>query len=524
MKKILFIAGLALSLFTGNTADAQCVTPNYSGTLTPQSYFQTFGTYAGSYREFYATAGATYTFTFCTGGASWGGDPALMITDLANNYQAANDDWCGLGSNLVWTASVSGMYRIHHTSWPCQHNGWYRNLAYRVDGGCLSPSFESCPGTQFTANDQGICGATVYYSAGATNSPGYSYSFSGATSGGGAGTGSGSVFNVGTTYVSISASNGCGTATCNFTVTVFDSEVPTITGLTDVVVDGYCQEVAADLGTPVTGDNCAVASVTNDAPAMFPVGTTVVTWTVTDASGNTVLVTQNVTVNPATVTGSIAVNPNPTVAGQQMNTIFIGYGPQCVDLTATGTGGTGNYTYLWSTGATTNSINVCPTADSTYSVTITDEHGCSTTVSQTITVKNIVSAPNKIYICHNGNTISVSVNAALAHLAHGDILGNCTTNNARMAGNNGVAAQVAEEMHFHVYPNPTNGMFTIELPQTGTTDVLITDVAGRVVVSKNIVDNTQQELQFNLANEAKGLYFIRVVNGGAVYQSKVTIK
>jgi hypothetical protein len=39
-----------------------------------------------------------------------------------------------------------------------------------------------------------------------------------------------------------------------------------------------------------------VASVTNDAPAAFPIGVTTVTWTVTDNSGNTATCTQNVTV------------------------------------------------------------------------------------------------------------------------------------------------------------------------------------------------------------------------------------
>jgi hypothetical protein len=51
-----------------------------------------------------------------------------------------------------------------------------------------------------------------------------------------------------------------------------------------------------DLGTPATGDNCSIASVTNNAPATFPVGTTIVTWTVTDGSGNSATVNQVVIV------------------------------------------------------------------------------------------------------------------------------------------------------------------------------------------------------------------------------------
>ena len=48
---------------------------------------------------------------------------------------------------------------------------------------------------------------------------------------------------------------------------------------------GQCYATGVALGTPTTADNCGVASVTNNAPAQFPVGTTTVTWTVTDNHG-----------------------------------------------------------------------------------------------------------------------------------------------------------------------------------------------------------------------------------------------
>jgi hypothetical protein len=53
------------------------------------------------------------------------------------------------------------------------------------------------------------------------------------------------------------------------------------------------------LGTPATADNCSIASVTNNAPPTFPIGTTTVTWTVTDGSGNTATVNQIVIVEVA---------------------------------------------------------------------------------------------------------------------------------------------------------------------------------------------------------------------------------
>jgi gliding motility-associated-like protein len=85
------------------------------------------------------------------------------------------------------------------------------------------------------------------------------------------------------------------------TVTVIDSIDPSITcaAPVSVTVDaGTCSADASNvnLGTPTTSDNCSVASVTNDAPAAYPLGDTTVTWTVTDGSGNTATCMQTVTV------------------------------------------------------------------------------------------------------------------------------------------------------------------------------------------------------------------------------------
>src|SRR5438270_4186559 len=98
-------------------------------------------------------------------------------------------------------------------------------------------------------------------------------------------------------------------ATCSQLVTVKDHENPTIvcpSALLDVPTDpGQCYATGVALGTPTTHDNCAVATVVNDAPAQFPKGTTPVTWTVTDTSGNFATCVQNVTVKD---------HENPTIA------------------------------------------------------------------------------------------------------------------------------------------------------------------------------------------------------------------
>jgi len=103
-----------------------------------------------------------------------------------------------------------------------------------------------------------------------------------------------------------------------------DTTPPTITCPSTVIVNtgaGTCTATGVSLGSPSTGDNCAVSSVTNNAPTTFPLGNTSVKWTVTDTSGNTATCFQTVTVqdnqNPTiTCPGpvSVPVNPNTCIA------------------------------------------------------------------------------------------------------------------------------------------------------------------------------------------------------------------
>ncbi|NHM05529.1 beta strand repeat-containing protein, partial [Flavobacterium celericrescens] len=117
-----------------------------------------------------------------------------------------------------------------------------------------------------------------------------------------------------TVILTVTDTNG-NSSTGTATVTVSDTTLPTITAPSAVNVntDTDCTATGVTLGTPVTSDNCSIVSVSNDAPAVFPLGTTTVTWTVVDGSGNTATATQLVTVTDVvvpTITAPAAITIN----------------------------------------------------------------------------------------------------------------------------------------------------------------------------------------------------------------------
>ncbi|MCH8318537.1 MAG: PKD domain-containing protein, partial [Bacteroidetes bacterium] len=80
----------------------------------------------------------------------------------------------------------------------------------------------------------------------------------------------------------------------------------------------------------------------------------------------------------------------PTVDAGDDQTVYIGYTPQeCAILSAVASGGDPPYSYAWSTGETTQNITVCPAITTTYTVTVTDANGCSSSDEVTVNVIDV---------------------------------------------------------------------------------------------------------------------------------------
>lgn len=175
-----------------------------------------------------------------------------------------------------------------------------------------------------------------------------------------------------TTYtVTGTAVGGC-TGTATATVTV--NPMPVTTATSTTICAGSTGTLTAGGATSYVWSNGATTAAMNDAP------TTTTSYTVTGTSlGCSTTAVGTITVNPLPVTG--------------VNQPFI-----CPTATATLTA-TGATSYVWSTGATTNPINVTPAGTTSYTVTGTSL-GCTSTAVAVVTVGGSITATvNSPTIC-----------------------------------------------------------------------------------------------------------------------------
>jgi len=115
------------------------------------------------------------------------------------------------------------------------------------------------------------------------------------------------------TYTATDAAGNVSTAMQN--VVVQDTTAPVITPPAPVVADSTTgQAMAVSIATATATDVFTPVSITNNAPAIFPIGNATVIWTATDANNNSATARQLVTVNDTSIFANLP--PDPGAAGK----------------------------------------------------------------------------------------------------------------------------------------------------------------------------------------------------------------
>jgi hypothetical protein len=240
--------------------------------------------------------------------------------------------------------------------------------------------------------------------------------------------------------------------------------------------------------------------------------------------------------------------PTAVVANAGANTtVIFGYpaANNCADLTASGSGGCGPYSYAWSNGGTTATINVCPSTTTDYTVTVTDANGCSATDVVRVCVNNVICgrAGNnpKILVCHvppgnpsNAHEVCIAYPAVNAHLNHGDYLGACGSNVAPCldGGSNSVAksAGAIGEMTINAFPNPFQRSTTVQFSVASDERVTVKvyNLLGAEIATLfegMMAAGEAREVAFTPNNAAQGMYLVKVSTAsGASMTKRVTME
>ncbi|MEO6758163.1 MAG: glycine-rich protein, partial [Saprospiraceae bacterium] len=216
---------------------------------------------------------------------------------------------------------------------------------------------------------------------------------------------------VATTTYTVTITNSC-TIVISVTITVNPAPVAAISVMENSGLannDGIiCGNASATLTASGGGTYLWSTGETTASITVSPIITTTYTVTVTSVNGCSATATQTITVSPLPSAGITVMESSGTTNND--GTICSG---ASATLTATGTG-----TYMWSTGATTNSITVSPTMTTAYMLTVTNANNCSSTATQIITVNPLPTAaitPANPTIC-SGQSVTLTASGGTTYV------------------------------------------------------------------------------------------------------------
>ncbi len=237
------------------------------------------------------------------------------------------------------------------------------------------------------------------------------------------------------------------------------------------------------------------------------------TVTAPNATADVTLTLVSVALNgcPANLTGTstVTVKPLPTLSTSGNTSVVYGYGSNCTTLTATASSGPASLT--WSTGATGGSIQVCPTATTSYTVTASGANGCTVRRDIIVSVNDVRCGAGGVKMCYQGREVCVAPYLVPTYQRYGATLGACGTASTRIGVQE--SAELPFQLSLKAYPNPAQDAVTVEVlsPTTGPATLDVVDMTGRTRQSRreSLVEG-RNEVELRLGTLPTGLYLIRL--------------
>jgi hypothetical protein len=464
-----------------------------------------------------ATAGVAYSQTLSQTGAL--GTPSYAVTAGALPAGVS----LTLGGVLTGTPTVVGTFNFTVTV--SDASGCSGSQAYSLTVGC--PTFVFAPGSlpsgtagvayNQTVSTTGGVGTTTYAVTAGSLPTGLSLASTGVISGTPSATGT---FNF--TVTATDANSCTGSAAYSITIncptggatfTVSPASVCFNAGI--VTISGGAPAGGTYTGTGVSGTDFNSAA-----------GSQTITYTVVDGFGCTQIATDVIgSTVPPTVTASSDAAANTVCEG--------------ADVTLTGGGAD---TYVWDN-SVMDGVAFTPAATMAYTVTGTETAtGCSATATITVTVNTLPTvtlAPFLTPVCDNGGLITLTDGTPTGGVFSGtSVTGNSfdpsigagtyaityTVTDGNGCENSDVqdievevctgVLNIAAADKLNVYPNPSNGLFTVVYNQavSGNLTVKISDVQGKVIAIESITNFAgTYNSSFDLSSFDKGIYLLEVI-------------
>lgn len=511
----------------------------------PSHVWVTIGSYTSG-EHVYASTNSGGSWTNITSDGS--GLPNLPANCIVSESGSPNAIYVGTDQGVYYHDTVTNSWVFYNSGLPMVMIGDL--TIYQPGGGKIiaatygrgtweSPLYTTAkPIAYFDGVSTSVCeGNSVIFTDTSSNSPdSWKWTFTGGTPSSATTQTVSVVYSTPGNYavkLVVSNSNGSDSLTKNSYITVNTDPSASFSSTSDVLCHGGNSGSATAAGSG--GASPYTYSWSGGGTSATKSGLSAGTYsvTVTDHNGCTTTASTTIT-QPSAVTPSILSHTNVTTC----------YGATTGSATATASGGTAPYTYSWTGGG--NNATQTGLSGGTYTVTITDNNGCTASTSVVITQPTGMTI---ITDSVNVNSSGACNGSALVNISGGKppytyswspgggtndtISGKCAGTYCCTITDNNNCSQIVcvhiknitgieninNASDINIYPDPNNGSFTITGVIAGQVIELYNDL-GQKLSSSIAANNT---MYFNISGKADGIYMVRILNkdGSLVKEQKL---